>query len=191
MNRIDNVAGLALSAIDKLEDKKPAAASQYIVESATDEEAPIQQPAPAAPDFSPMPAWRAAIYAGSSIFLGITQGLGVNLVTANLSNLQAQLSATQLEMGWLSAAYFATNIAGTILMFKVRTQFGLRGFAEVGILVFVAAVIAHLFTNDLHSAVLVRAIMGVAAAPLSTLAFYYMLEWLPPARKMSIGICFG
>ncbi|MDB5657854.1 MAG: transporter, partial [Cypionkella sp.] len=57
--------------------------------------------------------------------------------------------------------------------------------------VFVAAVVAHLFTNDLQSAVLVRAIMGIAAAPLSTLAFYYMLEWLPPARKMSIGICFG
>ena len=33
--------------------------------------------------------------------------------------------------------------------------------------------------------------MGVAAAPLSTLAFFYMLEWLPPAKKMSIGICFG
>jgi MFS family permease len=138
-----------------------------------------------------MPAWRSAIYAGSSLLLGITQGLGANLVTANLSGLQASLGATQLEIGWLPAAYFATNITGTILMFKVRSQFGLRRFAEIGMIVYALLTIAHLFTNDLHSAIVLRAVMGIAAAPLSTLAFFYMLEWLAPAKKMTIGICFG
>ena len=132
-----------------------------------------------------------AVYVFSSVVLGITQGLGLNLITANLTGLQATFGATQLETGWLLAAYFATNMTGTLLMFKVRTQFGLRRFAELGIIVYALVIVAHLFINDLQSAMVVRAIMGIASAPLSTLAFFYMLEWLPPAKKMSVGICFG
>lgn len=146
---------------------------------------------PSPPPFVPFPAWKAAIYALSSVLLGLTQGLGLNLITANLTNLQAYFGATQQEVSWLPAAYFATNMTGTLLMFKIRNQFGMRRFAEIGIIVYVGLVVAHMFSNDLRSALVVRAMMGVAAAPLSTLAFFYMLEWLPPAKKMSIGICFG
>ncbi|KQT45714.1 hypothetical protein ASG47_12215 [Devosia sp. Leaf420] len=154
---------------------------------------PASQPSapPAMPPFVPKSPLVAAVYIFSSLVLGLTQGLGLNLITANLQGLQASFGATQSEMGWLAAAYFATNLAGTILMFKVRTQFGLRRFAEIGIAAYVLVVIAHLFAHDLQSAIVVRAIMGIAAAPLSTLGFYYMLEWLPPQKKMSIGICFG
>jgi MFS family permease len=156
--------------------------------------APAAKPAggmPAMPPFVPKSPLMNAVYIMSSLILGLTQGLGLNLITANLPGLQASFGATQTEMGWLAAAYFATNLAGTILLFKARTQFGLRRFAELGIIAYVVVVIAHLFAHDLHSAIVVRAIMGVAAAPLSTLGFYYMLEWLPPQKKMSIGICFG
>ncbi|HEY4199889.1 MAG TPA: MFS transporter [Devosiaceae bacterium] len=153
--------------------------------------APEPPPSPPAPTALPSLPFHPAIYAGTALLLGITQGLGINLLTANLTGLQASFGATQTEVGWLSAAYFATNMTGTLVLFKVRTQFGLRRFAEIGILIYVAVVVAHLFTNDLRSALLVRAMMGIAAAPLSTLAFFYMLEWLPPARKMSIGLCFG
>lgn len=131
------------------------------------------------------------IYVISSIVLGITQGLGLNLVTANLTGLQASFGATATEMAWLPTVYFATNMTGTIVMFKIRSQFGMRRFAELGIIVYALIVLAHLFVHDLQSAIWVRAIMGIAAAPLSTLAFFYMLEWLPPAKKMSIGLCFG
>nr|WP_314261567.1 MFS transporter [uncultured Devosia sp.] len=159
------------------------------VQQTEPEKAPATPPAPL--PFVPMPAWKASLYVASSLILGLTQGLGMNLVTANLSGLQASFDATQTEMTWLAAAYVATNMTGTILMFKVRGQFGLRRFAEIGLLVYAAIAIAHLFTNDLQSAIVLRAVLGVAAAPLSTLAFFYMLEWLPPQKKMSIGICFG
>ena len=146
---------------------------------------------PAAPAFVPMPPLRAAIYAGASILLGLTQGLGLNLVSANLTGLQGPLHATQIEIAWLTAAYMATNITGTMLLYKVRTQFGLRRFAEIGLIIYALVTLAHLFSNDLRSALAVRAVMGIAAAPLSTLAFYYMLEWLPPARKLTLGVTFG
>ncbi|MCX5517000.1 MFS transporter [Kaistia defluvii] len=159
---------------------------------------PVQKPAavappapPAAPAFVPMPPLRAAIYAGASLLLGLTQGLGLNLVSANLTGLQGPLHATQIEIAWLTAAYMATNITGTMLLYKVRTQFGLRRFAEIGLTIYALVTIAHLFSNDLRSALAVRAVMGIAAAPLSTLAFYYMLEWLPPARKLTLGVTFG
>lgn len=172
------------------------------------EHAPIAVVAPAAPVAAPVapapagappgmapfvpksPLWN-MVYVISSIVLGITQGLGLNLVTANLTGLQASFGATATEMAWLPAAYFATNMTGTIVMFKIRSQFGMRRFAELGIIVYALIVVAHLFAHDLQSAILVRAIMGIAAAPLSTLAFFYMLEWLPPAKKLSIGLCFG
>jgi MFS family permease len=165
-----------------------AAATPAPVVVAAPEPAPAPAPPPA---FVPMPPLRAAIYAGSSLLLGLTQGLGLNLVSANLTGLQGALHATQIEINWLTAAYMATNITGTLFLYKVRTQFGLRRFAEVGLIIYALVTLAHLFTNDLRSAIAVRAVMGIAAAPLSTLAFYYMLEWLPPARKLTIGIAFG
>ena len=158
--------------------------------------APVQSSAvpaapPGPPPFVAKPLGWNVVYFLSSIILGITQGLGLNLVTANLVGLQASFGATASEMAWLPAAYFATNLSGTIVMFKIRSQFGMRRFAEVGIIVYALLVVAHLFTHDLQSAILVRAGMGIAAAPLSTLAFFYMLEWLPPAKKLTIGLCFG
>ncbi len=160
-----------------------------VLEKAAEPPAPATPPAP--PPFVAKPPLMAAAYAASSVILGTTQGLGTNLVSANLTGLQATFGATQLETGWLLAAYFATNMSATLLMFKVRTQFGLRRFAEIGIVVYALVVVAHLFINDLQSAIVMRAIMGIAAAPLGTLAFFYMLEWLPPARKLAIGIPFG
>ena len=152
-------------------------------------------PAPAGPPgmapFVPKSSLWNMVYVISSIVLGITQGLGLNLVTANLTGLQASFGATATEMAWLPTVYFATNMTGTIVMFKIRSQFGMRRFAELGIIVYALIVLAHLFAHDLQSAIWVRAIMGIAAAPLSTLAFFYMLEWLPPAKKLTIGLCFG
>ena len=148
-------------------------------------------PEAARPPFVPMPAWRAAAYASASVLLGLTQGLGINLVTANLASAQGSLGVTQIEANWLIAAYMATNIFGTMVIYKIRTQFGLRRFAEIGLIAYTLVTIAHLFTRDLQSAIAVRAVMGIAAAPLSTLAFFYMLEWLPPSRKLTVGVCLG
>jgi len=154
--------------------------------------APAPAPAPAAsPAFVPMPAWRAAIYASASVLLGVTQGLGLNLVSANITSAQGSLGATQIEANWLIAAYMATNIFGTMIIYKTRTQFGLRRVAEIGLIAYTLVAIAHLFTRDLQSAIAVRAMMGIAAAPLSTLAFFYMLEWLPPSKKLTVGVCLG
>ncbi|MGL4285304.1 MAG: MFS transporter [Phreatobacter sp.] len=147
--------------------------------------APVAQRAPSSPPLV------FAAYAASSLLLGLTQGLGLNLVAVNLTGIQGALGITQLESNWLVAAYMATNITGMMLLYKMRTQFGLRRFAEIGLVVYVLVAFAHLFSNDLRSAVAVRAVMGFVAAPLSTLAFFYMLEKAPEAKRLPIGVCFG
>jgi MFS family permease len=123
----------------------------------------------------------------ASLLLSLTQGLGMNLAAANLPQLQGPLGATTNEVTWLIAAYMAPNVSLSLILVKVRAQFGLRNFAELSILGFVLVMLLHIFVRDLQSALIVRFFSGIAAAPISTLAFLYMLEPLPPAKKLSIG----
>jgi len=136
----------------------------------------------------PMPAWRTPLYMGASVLLFLTQGLGMNLLTANIYQLQGSFSATTTELSWLSAAYMAPYASMSIALFKIRTQYGLRRFAELGIICFVVAAVLNLLITDLHSAIVVRTLSGMAAAPLSTLGFLYMLEPFPQEKKLSLGI---
>ncbi|MFN4205197.1 MAG: MFS transporter [Agrobacterium albertimagni] len=148
--------------------------------------APTTAAAPAIPPAKPL--WLGAIYVASGLLLFITQGLGMNIVNANLYQLQGEFSATAVEAAWLSAAYMAPYATLSIALFKVRTQYGLRPFAEWSILLFVLASALNLFVDDLHSALVVRFISGCAAAPISTLGFMYVLEAFPLQRKLTHGL---
>ncbi|MGO4388500.1 MFS transporter [Microvirga sp. 2YAF29] len=134
-----------------------------------------------------MPWPRASLYMLASLLLSLTQGLGMNLVAANITQIQGPLSATANEAAWLVAAYMAPNVSLSLILVKVRTQFGLRHFAELSILLFVLVMLLHIFVQDLQSALVVRFFSGIAAAPISTLAFLYMLEPLPPAKKLAVA----
>ena len=135
-----------------------------------------------------MPWWKVLLYYLSALLFSLTQGLGMNLALANLTQIQGSIAATTTEAAWLSAAYMAPNVSLAIGLVKIRMQYGLRNFAEVSIIGFVIASLLNLFVSDLQSAIVVRFLSGIAAAPLSTLGFLYMLEALPPAKKMTIGV---
>lgn len=144
--------------------------------------------APSPPVPIPVPAWKAPFYILSSMALFVTQGLGMNLALANLTQLQGTLAATSTESAWLSAAYMAPSASLAVFLVKIRTQYGLRNFAEVSIIFFAIAAVMNVFVSDLQSALVVRFLSGIAAAPLSTLGFLYMLEVFEPARKMTVGL---
>ncbi|WP_425349871.1 MFS transporter [Mangrovicella endophytica] len=143
-------------------------------------------PAPA--EYVPRHPLLAACYIAAAILISLTQGLGLNLMSVNLTQIQGSLGATTNESAWLIAAYLAPNVSLTLLLTKVRAEFGLRRFAEGAIVVFVLVTLAHLFVSDLRSAIVVRFFAGCAASPMSSLGFLYMLESFPPARKLSIGM---
>lgn len=148
-------------------------------------EAPPATSPPAPP---PMPPARAAAYMAASTLLALTQGFGMNLVAANIPQLQGPFGATSAEAVWLMAAYMAPNASLSIALIKIRNQYGLRHFAELGIAVFLVVAALHIFITDLRSAIVLRFFAGIAAAPLSSLGFLYMLEAFPPARKLTVGI---
>ena len=152
-------------------------------------ERPREQP-PAAPPpaAAPMAPRRAAAYMAASTLLAMTQGFGLNLVAANIPQLQGPFGATAAEATWLVAAYMAPNASLSLALIKIRNQYGLRPFAELGIAVFLLVSVAHIFITDLQSALVLRFFAGIAAAPLSSLGFLYMLEAFSPARKLTIGI---
>lgn len=137
------------------------------------------------------PRLRIGVYVLASLIIGMTQGLGINLVGSNLPGIQGSLGISNVESYWLVAAYTATSVTGTILLYKIRTQFGFRRFGEYGLLFFAVASMAQMFTHDFQTAVAVRAVMGFAMASLGPLALFYMFEIFPPAKKLTAGLCFG
>jgi len=106
----------------------------------------------------------------------LTGGLGNALVTVNLVNLQGTLGAYAAETNWLPAAYVMTNASMNLLLVKFRQQFGLRAFTEFFLVLYALVTFAHLFVNDLGSAIAVRAAHGMVGAALSTLGLYYTLQ---------------
>lgn len=139
--------------------------------------------------FVPMVPWRSVLYFLSSVMFFLTQGLGMNLALANLNQIQGSIAATTTEAAWLSAAYMAPNVSLGILLVKVRMQFGVRALAKVAVICFIGASALNLFISDLQSAIVVRFISGIAAAPLATLGFLYMLEIFPPQKRGTVALC--
>ncbi|UHS56149.1 MFS transporter [Agrobacterium vaccinii] len=150
------------------------------------EKVPETPATPAPPPEKSFSAKLLYIFAGLCFF--VTQGMGMNIVMANIYQLQGEFSATVAEVAWLSAAYMAPYATFSIALFKIRQQYGLRPFAEISIICFVLASCLNLFVTDLHSAIVVRFVSGMAAAPLSSLGFLYILEAFPVQRKLTLGL---
>jgi MFS family permease len=140
------------------------------------DERPMLPGSPSTPAHSP-PMRLAYFLVGT--LLTLTGGLGNALVTVNLINLQGALGAYSTETNWLPVAYVMTNASMNLLLVKFRQQFGLRAFTEFFLVLYALVTFAHLFVNDLGSAIAVRAAHGMVGAALSTLGLYYTLQAFP------------
>ncbi|HEX8786207.1 MAG TPA: MFS transporter [Telluria sp.] len=147
---------------------------------------------PGGPSFPKHSPARRVAYFLVGTLVTLTGGLGNALVTVNLVNLQGTLGAFSAETNWLPAAYVMTNASMNLLLVKFRQQFGLRAFTEFFLVLYALFTFAHLFVNDLGSAIAVRAAHGIAGAALSTLGLYYTLQaFKRPWRQRGIVISTG
>lgn len=160
-----------------------------IAASTEEQAAPATPPPSAPPAFVPKPVPIRLLYALTSVTAAIMQGLGTSLISANLAQIAGPLEATQNEASWLVAAYLFPNVSLGLFLFKVRTQYGIRNFCELAIIPFVIVSLAHLWVNDLTLSIALRFFAGAAAAPISSMAFLYMLEIFPPEKKLNVGLC--
>lgn len=158
-------------------------------EEATPDEPDTQaQDTEAPPQGLTMPPLRACGYFATAIVLALAQGFGQSVISANAQQLQGAFATTQAETAWLTAAYMAPNVSLTLALIKIRGQFGIRRFAEISIVGFVIAALLNFSAEGFGPNLAVRFLSGVAAAPMTSLAFLYMLEPLPPHRKMNVGL---
>jgi len=118
------------------------------------------------------------------ILVSLTGGLGNALVSANLLNLQGALGVYAAEAAWLPVAYVMTNVSMNLLLVKFRQQFGMRLFTEIFLGLYALIAFAHLFVNDLNSAIAVRAAHGMSGAALSSLGLYYILQAFPAKHRL-------
>ncbi len=151
--------------------------------------APAASPSPPPLAFVPKPPLVMLAYVLASLTAAVMQGLGTSLISLNLQQLAGPLEATQTEASWLMAAYLFPNVSLGLILFKVRTQYGIRNFCEIAIIPYVLVCLAHLWVDDLGMDILLRFLAGAAAAPISSVAFLYMLEIFPPEKKLNIGLC--
>lgn len=146
---------------------------------------------PGSPSMPWHPPWIRIAYACIALLVGITGGLGNALVTANLPVIQGQMGLTPAQAAWLPAAFVMVNVTANLLVFKVRQQYGIRLFAEIGLGVYAALTVLHLFAGGFESMVLLRAASGLAGAACSTLAVLYTLQALPRAytgKLLVVGV---
>ena len=127
-------------------------------------------------------------YIAAAIVIGLTQGLAQGFVITNIPQIAGELGVTATQATWLTVAFMAPRASMPLLLIKIRTQYGLRRFAEVAIVVYLVMALAALAISDLRSALVMQVLAGMASAPLSTLAFMYMLETLSPKWKMRLAL---
>ncbi len=125
------------------------------------------------------PPHRRIAYAAVAVLVAITGGLGNALITANLPWITGQMGLQATEANWLVAAYMMVNVSANLLVFKFRQEYGIRLFAEIGLGVYAALAVLHLFVGNLTTTMLVRAGSGFAGAACTTLGTLYMLQALP------------
>ncbi|WP_085810790.1 MFS transporter [Sphingomonas sp. TZW2008] len=141
---------------------------------------------------SPAHPWRRRIaYVLVAVLVGLTGGFGNALIAANTTSLGGALGLDPAQVAWLPTVYVMTNVSINLLLIKFRQQFGLRPFAIIFLVLYVGFTFAHLFVRDFGSAILVRAASGMAGAPLSSLALYYLMQAFPAGwrlRAVVVGI---
>lgn len=120
--------------------------------------------------------------------IALAQGLGQGFVSNNLPQLAGDLGVSVSDASWLMAAYMAPRAALPLLLTKLRTQYGLLAFTRSALVFYALVSLAACFAQDFRSALTLQFVAGIAAAPMSTLAFLYMLEPLSQKLKIVFGL---
>ena len=145
-------------------------------------EMPILPGSPANPDH---PNRRRAAYFFIGILLGLIGGSQNGFLLANTPALQAQFALTPVEAGWLTVAFYSTYACMSMLLFRVRQELGIQPFVRWAMIGLVTANFVQMIGPGYYPELAARAVAGITAAGLSALALYYLMQGLPPAKRVA------
>ncbi|WP_423813784.1 MFS transporter [Psychrobacter sp. 219-2-C] len=162
-------------------------------------EQPFMVGSPATPDH---PTRRKVFYLLIGIFIGITASFQNGLLVANLTQIQGEMGLTPVEGGWISVAYNMTNACITVLLYKIRQQFGMALFSKITLFSLLATtslqwlVSSHLLDTSAiiiepyYLEIIARGLSGMVASAMTVLAIFYCLQGMPTAKRIS-GLILG
>lgn len=152
-------------------------------------EMPVLPGSPANPDHPPA---RRAAYLLIGVFLGLVGGAQNGFLIANSDALQAEFALTPVEAGWLTVAFYSTFATMSMLLFRVRQEFGIQPFVRWAMAGLVAANFVQMVGPGYYPELAARAVAGITASGLSALAIYYLMQGLPAkARVGGLVIALG
>jgi hypothetical protein len=150
-------------------------------------EMPIMPGSPANPDH-PVP--RKIAYLLIGLFIGLVGGAQNGFLLANTAALQGALSLTPVQAGWISVAFYSTYACMSMLLFRVRLEFGIQPFVRYAMIGLVAANFLQVLELGYYPELAARAFSGIAASALSALSIYYLMQGLPAAVRIA-GLILG
>lgn len=142
---------------------------------------PLLPGSPANPDH---PARRKIAYLMIGVLLGLVGGAQNGFLLANTTALQGEMGFTPVESGWISVAFYATYACMSMLLFRVRQEFGIQPFVRYAMVGLVAANLMQLLELGYSAELAARAVAGIAASGLSALSLYYLMQGLPAAARI-------
>lgn len=140
------------------------------------EERPIFPGAPYSPRLSSV---HRAIYAVSAMVFALASGLGNALITTNLFSIAGDMGLYVTEANILLAVFVAFNATANLLLVKARMQFGIPICMHAILGTLIAGELIALVHPSFGTAVLARAISGVASGGLTTMALYSLFQVFP------------
>jgi MFS family permease len=151
------------------------------------QERPFMPGSPATPEH---PTARRIAYAAIGVLIALTSGLSNGLLIANLPQIQGALGITNVEGGWLMAAYSITNVCSGFLLIKARQQFGLQRITRIFLLGFVGLTGAQVLTHTYGTELVIRAAAGIIASGFTPLGFFYLMQAMSAKARLS-GMIIG
>ncbi|MBU1538243.1 MAG: MFS transporter [Alphaproteobacteria bacterium] len=144
-------------------------------------ELPILPGSPANPDH---PTGRKIAYLVIGVFLGLVGGAQNGFLLANTAALQGEMALTPVEAGWISVAFYSTYACTSMLLFRVRQEFGIQSFVRYAMIGLVAANFVQLLELGYAAELVARALAGITASGLFALSLYYLMQGLPAAARI-------
>lgn len=132
-------------------------------------------------------AGRRVAYLLVGALLGAVASFSNALVTVNAGNLAGSLGLTLAQVSALPAIYVAMNATANLTLVRARAQFGIPQVTLVLVGLYAVAAFGQLIAPSYATAIATRAVCGLAAAALTTLTIYYLMQTVPaPMRALAI-----
>lgn len=143
-------------------------------------ERPFMAGSPATPDH---PIRRKIWYGIIGLLVGLTAGFTNGLMLVNLPQIQGFLGLTPLEGGWIQVSYYLFSAIISVMLFKIRQNFGLGRFVRYLIIGLIGTNALQFFFHTYHTELVARGVSGLVGGSLNSLSMYYMMQAMPAIHR--------